>query len=327
MGTPLVSVLLTTYNHARFAEEALDSLAAQTFRDFEVVATDDFSTDESVDVVRSWIDAHDVPVSLVANKRNIGICAVRNQALARARGEVVCSLSGDDLFEPDRLARQSDALVSADADVAVVYSDVRTCEEDGHVRDDSYLDLLLHGDRPEGFVFTELQRRCFIAAPGVMVRRASIEAVGGYDESLLFEDWDMWLRLADKFRFSYLPGVVATHRLTRSGLSRRYGSEEWWRSVITIHRRWLSRDPEAARRSALWIRRAAVGLSQYDRRSALEAFDSVADVPTLDEDRIPWGLVRRALAVPGAGTGVGFMLDARRRTGSRREWSRWRDAD
>lgn len=312
-SAPLVSILFTTYNHAPYIDQALDSIAAQGFADFEVVITDDCSTDDSVDVIRRWLDRHRLDASLVANEQNLGICAVRNRALARASGELVCSLSGDDFFAADRLARQAPFLAAQPADVAAVYSDARICDAAGVTVRESYLDRFLGPDRrPEGWIFPDLQRDCFLPAPAVMVRRAAIEAVGGYDESLAFEDWDMWLRLAHRHRLAYLPMQASTWRVLRTSMSHgRARSPAFQASVIRVHERWLGVDPNTDIRAAHWIRHAALVLGEHDQAAALAALGRVKDVPA--DDGLPWGVLRRMLAVPGGGAALASLMGVRRR--------------
>ena len=91
---PLVSVLVTTYNHAQYLEEALELAASPDLQDFEVIITDDASTDGSADVIAAWLARTGYPAQFIRNPDNRGICANRNAALARASGSFVCSLSG-----------------------------------------------------------------------------------------------------------------------------------------------------------------------------------------------------------------------------------------
>lgn len=312
-AAPLVSVLFTTYNHAPYIEQALDSITAQGLTDLEVVITDDCSTDGSADVIHDWLSRHDVDASVVVHERNLGICAVRNRALARARGELVCSLSGDDLFAPDRLERQAPFLAAQPADVAAVYSDARICDAGGATLHESYLDRFLGpGEPPQGSIFAALQQGCFLPAPAVLVRRSAIEAVGGYDESLAFEDWDMWLRLAHRYRFAYLPMQASSWRVLPTSMSHgRIMSPAFKASEIRIHERWLGLDPQTDIRAAHWIRHAALVLSRHDRAAALAALDRVRDVPA--DDDLPWDAIRRLLAVPGGGTALASLVGVRRR--------------
>jgi glycosyltransferase involved in cell wall biosynthesis len=221
VSAPSVSVLVTTFRHARFVREALNSLVAQTTRDFEVIITDDASDDETPEIVRAWLNERHLPARFIQNRSNRGLCANRNTARALANGEFVCSLSGDDRYEPDRIARQLACFRVLPADVAAVYSDASLIHADGAGAGESFLRKRLGSEPlPDGRqFFRRLLRGNFIPAPAVMARRAAIDAVGGYDESLMIEDWDMWLKLSHRFRFHHVPGALVKYRLLPTSLS------------------------------------------------------------------------------------------------------------
>jgi hypothetical protein len=217
---PKVSVLVTTYNHAPFVRESLDSLATQSFRDFEIIITDDASTDGTADLIQRWLDETGEPAHFFRNPVKRGICANRNTALSIARGEFLCSLSGDDAYEPERIARQFECFAQQPPDVAVVYSDMRMVDARGRTLEISFLDYELGKEPvPENRVFHRLLRGCFMPAPAVMVRRACLNEVGSYDETLAHEDYDMWLRLSALFRFCFLPGCLVRYRVLLTSMS------------------------------------------------------------------------------------------------------------
>jgi len=217
---PKVSVLVTTYNHAPFVRESLDSLTTQSFRDFEIIITDDASTDGTPDLIQRWLDDTGTPAHFFRNPVNRGICANRNTALSIARGEFLCSLSGDDAYEPERIARQLECFAHQPPDVAVVYSDMRMVDARGRPLDISFLEYQLGKEpAPENHVFHRLLRGSFLPAPAVMVRRASLNEVGSYDETLSHEDYDMWLRLSALFRFCFLPGCLVRYRVLLTSMS------------------------------------------------------------------------------------------------------------
>ena len=219
-SAPLVSVLVTSYNHARYVEEALDSLRHQTSGEFEVIITDDASTDGSADVIAAWLARTGYPAQLIRNPVNRGICANRNAALARASGAFVCSLSGDDSYEPDRIGRQLECFLKQPERVAAVYSDMLVVDADGKPKARSFLTRTLNGaPPPQGELFSCILAGNFLPAPAVMVRRSAIDAVGGYDESLVYEDLDMWLRLSFRFGFVYLPGLLVRYRMHANSMS------------------------------------------------------------------------------------------------------------
>jgi glycosyltransferase involved in cell wall biosynthesis len=218
---PAVSVLVTTYNHVDFVWECLESLAAQTFSNFEVIVTDDASSDGTPDLIATWLSLGKLPARLLRNKTNRGICANRNTALSLATGCLICSLSGDDAYEPDRISRQVACFMKEPPATAVVYSDMRRIDANGRDLGASFLEYHLGKEPPpEGEVFRRLLRRSFVPSPAAMVRRAALDAVGRYDESLFFEDYDMWLRLSRHYSFRYLPGCLVRYRVLATSMSR-----------------------------------------------------------------------------------------------------------
>jgi glycosyltransferase involved in cell wall biosynthesis len=244
---PKVSVLVTTYNHAPFVRESLNSLTAQSFRDFEIVITDDASTDGTAELIQQWLDETCTTAYFFRNQVNRGICANRNSALSIASGEFLCSLSGDDAYEPERIARQLECFTHQPPDVAVVYSDMRMVDARGRDLGISFLAYALGKEpAPESGVFDRLLHGCFMPAPAAMIRRSCLNDVGPYDETLSYEDYDMWLRLSALFPFCFLPGYLVRYRILATSMShsprfRRSKLE----STLRLLQRWqINGDPQ-----------------------------------------------------------------------------------
>jgi glycosyltransferase involved in cell wall biosynthesis len=215
---PAVSQIVFTYNHEPFVEQCLDSVAAQTFDDFELIIIDDCSTDRTVERIEAWLSKSPLEARLIVNGRNLGICATRNVALRVCRGEFLSTVSGDDYYEPDKIERQYRFWQELDGRAAAVFGNVRMIDESGRE-----IGLVYPSGRPpaDGRVFDRLiECGNFMTSPTMMTRRNVFETVGGYDESLFYEDYDMWLRLADRYEFRFLPGVLANYRTVSSGAAR-----------------------------------------------------------------------------------------------------------
>lgn len=305
---PPVSVLVTTFNHARYVVEALESLRAQTSRDFEVIITDDASTDGCADVIADWLARTGFPAQFIRNPVNRGICANRNTALARARGRFVCSLSGDDAYAADRIARQLDCFLSQPDHVCAVYSDTLPVDAGGASTGRSALEVKFDGDPPQGELFARLLSDNFLPAPAVMVRRSAIADVGGYDESLFFEDFDMWLRLSRRFSFVYLEGGLVRQRMHPHSMSNNPGNAPaMLGSRAVVLGKWLDAGLDVATRNIvldalLWT--AALQLRSRDPEGARKTLLAVCAAETRSGRRRLAGMAM----LPGASATVRVLL-------------------
>ena len=125
--TPAVSVAIKSYNHADYVHESIASVLAQSFKDFEIVVTDDGSTDATADVIARFTDPR---IRFERFERNRGISAAMNATTARARGEFVAILNSDDFALPGRLETQV-AFLRAHPEIAAVFGRPRLVGERG----------------------------------------------------------------------------------------------------------------------------------------------------------------------------------------------------
>lgn len=220
-ASPLVTVVATCYNHAPFLSECLDSILAQTYKNLDIIITDDHSTDNSVQLIDAWIEKNRVKCTFLKHDKNLGLCRTLNQVLACSRGQYISGLATDDVWFPDKIEKQVSILEKQPERVGVLYTDALVIEGNGSVLETSF--IRHHGLRqrpPTGDVFRALWQGNFIPAMTTMVRRSCYERVGGYDEDLYFEDWDMWLRIARQYEFWYEDTVSARYRVLASSMCR-----------------------------------------------------------------------------------------------------------
>lgn len=117
MTTPLISVVIAIYNIEDFFEPCLKSVLCQTYKDVEILAIDDGSTDGSLDILKKYVKNN--PNLKIIHQKNAGLSAVRNLGLKKARGEYICFIDGDDTIAPDYLAKLYSSISKADADISV----------------------------------------------------------------------------------------------------------------------------------------------------------------------------------------------------------------
>ena len=185
-------MLLPVLNAERHLDEAMASLASQTFRDFEILAVDDGSDDGTPERLRSWAEA-DARVRVLGQPRS-GLVAALERARAAARAPYVARMDADDVAHPDRFAEQV-ALLDAEPDMALCGTHVRYFPDhvvrDGARRYQGWLNGLRSADDLARDLFVE----CPLAHPTFMMRRRALDDVGGYRDMGWPEDYDLVLRL------------------------------------------------------------------------------------------------------------------------------------
>lgn len=217
---PPLTVVALCYNHERYLRACLDSIARQTFQDFELIVCDDASTDGSAALIEAWIAEHRPSATFIRQAANIGICQTLNVALSRAQGRYLSMISTDDMWEADKLERQFRVMEQQPAAVGMAYSDASLMDGDGAAIPGRFIERYRPGRPiPSGDLFIELATNNFIPAMSTMIRTEVLREVGGYDESLAYEDWDMWLRIAERYRIVYVDGALARYRLHTASLT------------------------------------------------------------------------------------------------------------
>lgn len=268
---PAVSVLMPCYNAAATLDETLASLAAQTHSDFEIVAVDDGSRDDTLAILHNW--AAREPRLRVLAREHAGIIPALNAGLAACRGAYVARMDADDLCAPERLAKQS-AYLDAHPEVGLVASWVAGFPESA-LREGFriYIDWLNSLVTDE-----EIKRELFVespfAHPSVMFRRDRVQDLGGYQEHGWPEDYDLWLRMAAAgVTFAKIPEVLVQWRdhptrLTRS--DSRYSVKNF----LLAKAHYLARGPLAGRDAVIvW------GSGMMGRRLGKRLLDE--DVPVV----------------------------------------------
>lgn len=212
---------MSVYNGERFLETAIASVLAQTFADFEFLILDDGSTDGTATILAAAA-ARDARVRPIL-RENRGLVASLNQLLAEARAPLIARMDADDICLPERFAKQI-AFLAAYPDHGVVGSFTRDIDEHGCTYDNSGDD---HPLTHEAFLANIASGGPLLAHPSVMFRREVILAVGGYHAAFRHcEDYDLWLRLAQRTRIANLPERLLEYRHYPDQVSNRHAVEQ-----------------------------------------------------------------------------------------------------
>ncbi len=193
-STPLVSVIIPTYNRAALVCQTIDNIFQQTYRNFELIVVDDGSTDETQARLRQYADR-----IRVITQANAGAAVARNRGIAAAHGEIIAFQDSDDLWQPTKLERQVALLQETNTSVPCCLCNavMRFVNRDEVT---SFAISLVHPEHEEGIwlnVPEVLVTRFILFNQTVAIRREALERVGGFDEDLKYlEDYGLPLRLA-----------------------------------------------------------------------------------------------------------------------------------
>jgi glycosyltransferase involved in cell wall biosynthesis len=230
-SVPLVSVIVPVYNHAKYVRESLDSIISTGYRRLEVVVVNDASDDDSDAVIRDWIRRNpNQNVVYVSHDRNMGPAKTFNEAIRAARGELLCFSSGDDLIMPNGILDRVEYLM-LNPDKFLVFGDCHVIDEEGKTLFQSGIEGLYHsaGMRKKMLLVDELLPYSVffnwaVCGPAHMIRASGFQVVGFYDESLVLDDWEMYLRMATVGKAAFIDSYVGKYRLHPHNLIKIHGS-------------------------------------------------------------------------------------------------------
>jgi glycosyltransferase involved in cell wall biosynthesis len=270
---PTTTAVVISHNHADYIVECLESVRDQTVRPSQVVLVDDGSSDDSYRRGAEFVEKHFSDYLTIHHPVPIGLCRSLNEALWVSTGDYLHTVAADDYWMPDKTASQLKVFTEAAARPAVVVGDALLIDADGRPTGGTFLERFIPaGLPPAEDLFAMLLRRNFLPGMSTLVRREVLAEVGGWDERLFYEDWDMWLRLASRWPFAYQDAVVAAYRYLPTSMSNSR-VDEMWHSKLVISRKWaglsVRADVGALERSlGITVRRAAHGDLSYARQWA-----------------------------------------------------------
>lgn len=248
-----ITLRSTCYNHARFVVESLESVARQDRGDFEWIIVDDASTDGSQDVITHWLNEHaseleqrGIKITFIAHPQNLGFAATLNEIVQRASGEFLCGISCDDRLLPNRIATVDRMMNSLPAGYAGFYGDAYLIDASGQRTGERFIERhAIQPHLPETPLFDALLAGNFIPAPTVALYRRVLLELGGYDASLPYEDYDLWLRLTRRYQLAFCDDPTLEYRIHGDNFHLKF--HDWRRANYWIYRKHLDAKNGAAR--------------------------------------------------------------------------------
>jgi glycosyltransferase involved in cell wall biosynthesis len=210
-----VDILIPAYNTARFLPAALASVEAQTFTDWRILLIDDGSTDNTREVIAPFRERMGGKLQYIW-KENAGLSAARNTGLSHATAELIALLDADDEWLPERLAESVRSLDESPV-AGLSYGFVSRTDTDGRIvstHDEMKADA-------EGFITRSIYtRRIDLPCPTITFRRACVDRVGGFDETMrATEDRDLWVRISQHYEVVRIPRVIAYYRISPAAMT------------------------------------------------------------------------------------------------------------
>lgn len=269
-----VTVALVTYRHAEYVEQALQSLLDQTLA-CRIIVVDDASPDDTANVIRDFVatSGQSERFTLLLHQHNQGLPAGLNEALRLVETEYFAYLAGDDWSLPERFEQQVAAL-DANPHAGLCYTDCLRARPDGTFHEETFCQNHAHVWRPdsEDPYRDLLLLDNWIPAPTVMMRTAALRAVGGYDESIAYEDHDSYVRVAAEYGLVCLPQALSVHRELEDSLGADIfspGNLRWLEGQLRMELKQLGRRRDLTEQLANRIRVRAIRLLKSGGNAAL----------------------------------------------------------
>ena len=212
----IVDVIIPAFNAARYLPAALESVASQSFSDWQIVLVDDGSTDKTAEVVATFTERFGAKLRYI-RQNNQGPSAARNIAIRASNSEFLALLDADDIWLPHRLS-ESVRTLREKPNAGLAYSLVTHIDADG-IPQSTFLGNRRHA---EGKIAPQIyMRNVDFPSPTITFRRRCIEEVGLFDEAMrATEDRDLWLRIALRYEVAFIPSVSAYYRWSADSASR-----------------------------------------------------------------------------------------------------------
>jgi glycosyltransferase involved in cell wall biosynthesis len=223
---PIVSVICLCYNHSEFVIECLNSILNQTYKNIEIIIVDDCSTDKSVAVINDFLYTNS-NIQFIANSINLGSTKSFNQALKIAKGEYIIDLATDDVLLLNcvelQLAKFKNSTLN---NLGIVYGNAENILENG-IHDSYYYDVntikKVINSRQKGDIYTQvLAGGDSYCSASAMIKKSVYDDLNGYDETLVYEDLDFWIRASRKYNIDFIDEILMQKRIVKNSLGSQF---------------------------------------------------------------------------------------------------------
>jgi glycosyltransferase involved in cell wall biosynthesis len=219
---PLVTIICLSYNHEKFVVETLNSVVNQNYSPIELIIVDDCSLDTTKTIIEDWLLSHP-EVQFIANEVNLGNTKSFNNALKIAKGDYIIDLAADDLLVPNGIPLQVNAFKNSSfKNLGIVYGNAEIINENGSFNS-YYFPVDANGyaisKRKTGDIYASvLSTGDSICSVSTLIKKTVFDFLGGYDETLGYEDLDSWVRASRVYEFDFIDAVLIKKRIVSNSL-------------------------------------------------------------------------------------------------------------
>jgi glycosyltransferase involved in cell wall biosynthesis len=207
--TPLVSVIIPTYNRAHLVTKSIDSVQRQTFKDYEIIVVDDGGNDNTSELLQLRYGKR---IVYIRKHRNQGLSAARNTGVGAARGEYIAFLDDDDQWLPEKLEMQL-ALMQKNPSLGLAYCNAHLVNESNELIKE------VQGSK-RGYIYDDMLASNHFGISSVLLRKKVFLETGYYDESLsALEDWDLWIRVSKFYDVDFVDQPLVRYLMHSNNMS------------------------------------------------------------------------------------------------------------
>ncbi|WP_147678942.1 glycosyltransferase family 2 protein [Algibacter pacificus] len=219
---PLVTVVCSCYNQSAYVEKTLNSVINQTYNNIQLIIIDDYSDDNSIEIINQWILKHNTGL-LIKNSKNLGLTKSVNASFKHVKGCFFLDLAADDVLLPHCIETQVSVFnTHTTIPIGIVFGNARVIDLNSETRYTYYnkFSLLKKTTKPEhGFIYKNiLNHSNTICSVSALINTKTFKALGGYDENLVYEDYDFWLRTARQYHILYVDNILVERLKLKTSL-------------------------------------------------------------------------------------------------------------
>jgi glycosyltransferase involved in cell wall biosynthesis len=213
---PLVSVIISAYNHEKYVEQTLNSILEDSYPNKEIVIINDGSKDATHDIISAWTDKNAGKISVnYLSRENKGLTRTLNELITRTKGEIILPIASDDFLVNDTISERVEALCLSDK--LIMISDSMVVDDQSRMISDSGVFNYYRGKKEKYFsesgLISEILFNWSLVGPVCLIKKEAFSTVGLYDTDLIQEDWDFFFRAAALRCVMFYDRTVAGYRV------------------------------------------------------------------------------------------------------------------